>query len=266
MKKNSNLPLQGKKIIITRAQDKQAEAQKLFSQFGAEVLDMPALVIGPPDDWSTLDKELLELERFDWIIFSSGNGVQAINQRLQKIGKSLAMIHSHLKIGVVGKKTANTLLNFGVKPDFIPRDFIADSLVKEFPMSHDNLRILLPRVQSGGRVFLTHELAKKGYRVTEVAAYESCCPENIPEQTCASLHSKNVDAIAFTSGKTVIHSVDLFKKIFGIKWNLLIKDIKIISIGPQTTLACKKYLERLDEEADPHDLEGLLFATIKALK
>ena len=259
------LPLKGRTIIITRAQNKQAEAKALFARFGAKVLDLPALVIGPPDDWIHLDKALLSLNQFDWIVFSSYNGVMACHDRLSIIGRSLAKDFPDLKIAVVGRKTALTLKNIGVIPTFVPPEYVAESLVNNFQFDKTNGSILLPRVQSGGRSFLADEFRKHNLEVLEVPAYESCCPLSIPAETVDALQSGLVDAIAFTSGKTVIHTVHLLEKYFGNEWERKLKEIKIISIGPQTSISCKKHLQRISKEANPHDLEGLLSACISSL-
>ena len=261
----NDLPLKGRTIIITRAENKQAEAKTLFAKFGANVLDLPALVIGPPDNWSHLDNAMLSLNQFDWIVFSSSNGVMACNSRLRIIGKSLAKDFPDLKIAVVGKKTALTLNNIGVIPTFVPPEYVAESLVDNFPFNKNTSSILLPRVQSGGRSFLADEFRKHNLAVLEVPAYESCCPSTIPAETVCALQSGLVDAIAFTSGKTVIHTAHLLEKYFGNEWESKLKEIKIISIGPQTSISCKKLFKRISKEANPHDLDGLVSACISSL-
>mgnify|MGYP003955582025 CR=1 FL=1 len=80
--------LEGKTVVITRAQEQQSEAHNLFQSSGARILDLPALVIGPPDQWGPLDDALKELDNFHWIVFSSSNGVKAVEGRLKIIGSS----------------------------------------------------------------------------------------------------------------------------------------------------------------------------------
>ena len=94
-------------------------------------------------------------------------------------------------------------------------------------------------------------------------AYESSCPKHIPKNTIDALNKGDIDIIAFTSGKTVINSVSLLKKYFGQNWFKLIEKIKLVSIGPQTTIGCKKLIRKPDKEASPHDLEGLLKACLE---
>lgn len=259
-------PLQGHTIAVTRAEQQLGEARRLFEQAGAAVLDLPALVIGPPDTWGPLDDALAELDAFHWLVFSSSNGVEAVEQRLRQLGGGLASRPRSLKIAAVGRKTAAVLENFGAPADFVPPAFVADSLIEHFPVSGWGQRLLLPRVQSGGRTLLAEAFAEAGARVVEVPAYESRCPAALPERTAAALEAGRVSAITFSSGKTVRHSGQLLEGHFGAHWRQRLETVALVSIGPQTSLACRELLGRVDAEANPHDLEGLVAACGHALK
>ena len=247
-------------MVVTRAANQQGEAKRLLEAEGARVLDLPALVIGPPDDWGPLDDALDELEDFHWLVFSSANGVQAVEQRLQRRGSCLARRPDSLKIAAVGRKTAALLDGLGAPADFVPPRFVADSLIENFPVSGFGLRMLLPRVQSGGRTLLADVFAEAGVRVVEVAAYESRCPETMPEPTAEAIAAEDVDVICFSSGKTASHSAQLLLQRFGERWSEHIATVKLISIGPQTSQSCYDNFGRVDAEADPHDLNGLVAA------
>tara|TARA_Y100001968_G_scaffold61028_1_gene51824 strand:+ start:1125 stop:1925 length:801 start_codon:yes stop_codon:yes gene_type:complete len=261
--KHTEMALIDKRIIITRAQEQTSEARKIFSQNGAEVFDLPSLVIGPPDDWRPLDDALEKIASFDWIIFSSANGVRNVEDRLKRIGLSLSEISKTIQIAAVGRKTASLLSDMDAKISFVPPVFVADSLVENFPQNQTGLKLLIPRVQTGGRSILSDSFKSRGAEVTEVAAYESNCPRYIPRDTIDALNSRKIDIIAFTSAKTVTNTVILFKKYFGNNWFKLIEKIKLISIGPQTTLSCRNLIRKPDKEANPHDLEGLLQACLE---
>ena len=260
---HKKLQLLDKKIIITRAQDQSSEAHKIFKKNGAQVFDLPSLIIGPPDDWAPLDKALEKIYTFDWIIFSSANGVRNVEERFNHIQLSLSKISKTIRIAAVGRKTASLLSDMGAKISFVPPHFVADSLVEHFPQNPKDLKLFIPRVQTGGRSILSDSFKLKGAKVTEVAAYESSCPQVIPQKTIDALHSGKIDIIAFTSGKTVINSVSLFKKYFGEYWLELIDNIKLVSIGPQTSISCTKHIRKPDKEANPHDLSGLLKACLE---
>ncbi len=258
--------LRGKTVVVTRAQAQLGEAQALFRSEGAVVLDLPALEIGPPANWGPLDDSLAELGSFHWLVFSSVNGVKAVEDRLKRFGQTIALRPRGLKIAVVGRKTARYLENMGAIPDFVPPDFVADSLIEHFPVSGLGLKILLPRVESGGRTLLSEAFNEAGAQVVEVAAYESSCPNQMPKETVDALACSQVDAIAFTSGKTAAHTAQLMNKYFGAKWKVKLEGVKLLSIGPQTSISCQKYFSRVDKEANPYDLDGLMKACIEVFQ
>jgi len=265
MNRASKLPLKGKTVVLTRAKDQNSEAHRIFEYHGARVLELPALVIGPPDNWAPLDNALIELNSFEWIIFSSSNGIHAVEKRLKLIGKSLSNKPEHLKVAVVGKKTAQVLKDFNVTPDFVPPEFVADSLIEHFPFAPIGLRILIPRVQTGGRTVLGRAFLEQGAIVHEVPAYESKCPEAIPIETLDSLRNLEVDFIVFTSSKTAAHTYKLIQKFFGDQNNNILDEVKLISIGPQTSIGCRKYFKRVDNQAMIYDLDGIVKACIESI-
>ena len=258
--------LSGRTIAVTRADQQLGAARRLFEAAGAAVVDLPALVIGPPDHWGPLDDALAELDQFHWLVFSSGNGVEAVQQRLARLGGSLAHRPSGVKIAAVGRKTAAALEALGAAADFIPPDFIAESLVEHFPVSGWGQRLLLPRVQSGGRTVLAEAFAEAGARVVEVPAYESRCPDGLPSAAVRALDQGEVDAITFSSGKTVNHTAQLLEGAFGDGWRERLATVQVVSIGPATSERCHAVLGRVDSEANPHDLEGLVAACGQALR
>ena len=258
-------PLTGRTIAVTRAEQQAGEARRRLEQLGAAVVDIPALVIGPPDDWGPLDEALADLESFHWIVFSSANGVEAVQQRLARQGTSLARRPGNARLAAVGRRTAALLEELGAPADFVPPSFVADSLIEHFPVSGWGLRLLLPRVQSGGRTVLAEAFGEAGARVVEVAAYESRCPQGLPSGALQALQQQRLDAITFASAKTVRHTARMLQDSFGESWTAVLEGLQVISIGPQTSRSCHEELGRVDAEADPHDLEGLAQACIRAL-
>ncbi len=250
----TDTPLQGQTVLVTRSAGQSDSFRNLLEQAGAAVLEMPTLEIGPPTSWEALDEALAELETFDWLILTSANGVEACTQRLEHLGRTLP---DALKIAVVGRKTAAVLGEFGRQPDFTPTDFVADALAAEFPADPRGLRILFPRVESGGREVLVQQLRDRGAEVVEVAAYESRCPKEIPLETLAALKNNRVSAITFASSKTVRHFGQLAREHFGPDWAAHLSGVAIASIGPQTSEACQDLFGRVDVEAREYTLEGL---------
>ena len=253
-----DLPLNQRNIIITRSKEGIIDIKKIFINKGANIYDFPAISIGDPDDLNPLDEALNQINEFHWIIFSSSNGIKFVDKRLRYLNSSLKECSKKTKIAAVGEKTAKTLGDYGIKADFIPPEFVAESLIDNFPISGYGLRVFLPRVQTGGRDLIADQFRKAGARVFEVAAYETRCPDSIPENTIEVIASRKVDAILFSSGKTVSNSAFLLKKAFGEKWFKYFEQTKLVTIGPQTTKVCKNIFGRVDSQAQKYTFEGLL--------
>lgn len=261
----ASLPLTGRTIGVTRAEGQLGEARRLFKAVGASVVDLPALEVAPPDDWGPLDDALRDLENFHWIVFSSANGVRAVQQRLERLGSQLAHRARGVRIAAVGRKTAAILKELGAPADFVPPEFVADSLIEHFPVSGWGLRLLLPRVQTGGRTVLAEAFSAAGSRVVEVAAYETRCPAGLPSAAVLALEGNALDALTFSSAKTVSHICRMLEASFGAPWRERLNAVRLISIGPQTSSRCRELLGRVDGEAQPHDLAGLVAACVSTL-
>ncbi len=216
-----------------------------------------------PEDLRPLDEALDDIQRFHWIIFSSSNGILFVDKRLREKGSSLRECSKNTKIAVVGQKTAETLNDLQIKVDFVPPDFIAESLIENFPVSGYGLEIFLPRVQTGGRSKIAEEFRNAGARVVEVSAYESSCPESIPDETINAIQKKEISAIIFSSGKTVKNVSHLLRSEFGQNWLSIIDDVKLLTIGPQTSLICQEIFGRVDKQASIYTFDGILEAAIQ---
>ncbi|MDS3862464.1 uroporphyrinogen-III synthase [Thermosynechococcaceae cyanobacterium BACA0444] len=253
------LPLADQSILVTRAATQAPTFSQALRQAGATVWEMPTLEIGPPSSWDALDHALDILDSFDWLILTSTNGVEAVWSRMRGLGIDPAKL-TPLKIAVVGQKTAQSLQAYGRTPDFIPPQFIADALVEHFPESMTGLKILFPRVETGGREMLVQAMTDAGAKIVEVAAYESRCPHQIAPEIAELLQAKTLTMITFTSGKTVQHFCQL---VGGVEIaQALLERVKLASIGPQTSQACRKYFGRVEIEAAEHTLEGLVRAIL----
>jgi uroporphyrinogen-III synthase len=248
-------PLSGKTILVTRAAGQSSQFRNLLTAQGAQVIDLPALEITPPSSWQPLDAAIAQLPTYDWLILTSANAVEYFWQRLATVGNPAQV--ATVKVAVVGKKTAKVLASKGLHPDYIPPDFVADSLVASFPEPVAGKRLLFPRVESGGRAVLVREMTAAGATVTEVAAYESGCPQ-VPDSTAiAALAAGEVDVITFASSKTVHHGCRLMAQGLGAAWQQRLAPVAIAAIGPQTAAACRECLDRVDIEAQTYTLEGL---------
>jgi len=263
----TSTPLAGKTVLVTRSAGQSSEFRTLLQQQGANVIEMPALVIGPPSSWEALDNAIAHLSDFDWLILTSSNGIDYCFERLLAQGKDARAL-AGVKIAVVGKKTAATLKQRGLQPDFIPPDFVADSLIEHFPEPLSKLKVLFPRVETGGRDVLVNELIAEGAQVTEVAAYQSSCPPQMAPAALDALQKQTVDVLTFASSKTVKHFFQLLEtslptadQEFPTTQSTL-QNVCIASIGPQTSITCRQLLGRVDVEALEYTLEGLTQAIV----
>jgi uroporphyrinogen III methyltransferase / synthase len=257
-------------ILVTRAgQSSSSFVDRLQAQ-GARVIEMPTLAIGAPSSWQALDRELNQLRSFQWLVLTSVNGVDAVLDRYshqfgRSLGEALPELRgqaSGLKIAVVGQKTAAALEQVGIAIDFSPREFVADALVAQFPESLEGLRILFPRVESGGRDLVVREFCDRGATVIEVPAYESRCPDSIDPAALTALRSGQIQVITFASSKTVRYFVQLIEAA-GLDRHA-ISPIQLASIGPQTSATCRELFGRVEIEATTYTLDGLTEAIVQS--
>jgi uroporphyrinogen III methyltransferase/synthase len=253
-----SLSLAGKTILVTRSVGQSSQFSDRLRQEGATVIEMPTLEIGPPSSWEALDQAIAHLSDFKWLILTSTNGVDYFFERLGTHSLDARDL-AGVKIAVVGEKTATSLKQQGLVADFIPPDFVADSMVEHFPESLAGKKLLFPRVETGGREVLVKELTAKGAEVLEVAAYQSRCPEAIAPAALDALQRGVVNIITFASSKTVQNFCQLLEANGGAN----LERVCIASIGPQTSKTCDSLLGRVNVEAEEYTLEGLTQAIVQ---
>ncbi|KAM3091647.1 uroporphyrinogen-III C-methyltransferase [Phormidesmis sp. 146-35] len=258
----STLPLSGKTVLVTRSVSQSSQFSRLLQSQGATVVEMPTLEIVPPSSWEELDQAIARLNDFDWLILTSTNAVDYFFERL---GSQLQDVRglSEIKIAVVGEKTAQRLKQRGLQPDFIPPDFVADSMVLNFPEPVTGKKFLFPRVESGGRDVLIKEFGDRAAQVTEVAAYQSACPTAIDPVALEALKNGEIQIVTFASSKTVRHFCQLLEGEFGQDWLTHLEGVGVVSIGPQTSKDCQMLLGRVDVEAQEFTLPGLTQAVLE---
>lgn len=255
-------PLAGKTVLVTRSEGQSPAFCELLQAQGARVLEMPTLVIQPPTSWDPLDTAIANLEQFDWLLLTSANGVQAFFERLQRQGRDSRALHP-VQVAVVGSKTASVLAQYGIRPDLMPSEFVAEALLPIWPQPVQGQRILFPRVESGGREELVQGLRQRGAEVVEVAAYQSACPAAADPQVLEALKAHQVDILTFASSKTVQHFAHLIQQA-GLGPEIWDPPVQIAAIGPKTAATCKAAFGRVDIAAQEYTLEGLVEALIQA--
>ena len=260
LSQTTSMPLAGKTILVTRAAEQSSKFTTLLQQQGATVVEMPALSITPPSDWTALDRAIANLHQFQWLILTSANAVEYFFCRLNSLGYDARAL-GKIKIAVVGRKTAAVLQARQINSDFIPPNYVADSLAANFPEDLTGQKLLFPRVETGGRNILVRELTARGAEVVEVAAYQSQCPKTIEPLAWQALQQHQVDIITFASSKTVNNFYKLLQQQSDLATiESIFAEVCIASIGPQTSKTCCELLGRVDLEAEEYTLEGLTTA------
>lgn len=229
-------PLFKKQILVTRASDQAGNFFDLLESQGAKPIPFPTIKIVPPNSWGPIDKEINSIEKYNWLIFTSANGVKYFLERLKENQKDIRDLKG-IRICTIGPKTADVLKKLGIRIDFMPSEFKAESIIEGIGDGIKGKKILIPRA-SIAREILPQELAKMGAIVKVVDAYKTICPEGKTEQIQKMLLNKEIDVITFTSSSTVKNFVNMFKKE---KFQALISGITIACIGPITATTAKKY-------------------------
>ncbi len=251
-------PLLGTRIVVTRARQQAGGFSSCLRELGAEPIEVPAIRILPPaDGYAALDKAITNLAQYNWILFTSVNGVHHFWQRLITLGNDARKL-AHLRIAAIGSATAKTLQKYSIIADLIPEKFVAESLLEALnneEISHQHF--LLPRADIA-RQALPQGLRAAGARVTEVDAYRTVLGE--PDaSTIASLQT-GVEIITFTSSSTVRNFLALLA---AQGMTELAEQATIATIGPITTRTAQKLGLSVAIQAEPYTIAGLIEAIIK---
>jgi uroporphyrinogen III methyltransferase / synthase len=207
-------PLAGRTVVITRAQSQADEFVSELERYGADVVVCPTIEIRELESYERLDEAIDHLYGYDWLIFTSVNGVEYFFQRL-KVSEREASDLDELKVCAIGEATAERLRQLHVHVDVIPEEFKAEGVfaaLESFvggPDALRNLNVLIPRA-SVARDYLPKALEEAGARVDVVAAYRTSLPGNLDRGRVAAMLSGNADCIAFTSSSTVRNLAQLF--------------------------------------------------------
>ncbi|HWS70987.1 MAG TPA: uroporphyrinogen-III synthase, partial [Thermoanaerobaculia bacterium] len=228
-------PLFGKRIVVTRAREQASGLVRLLAESGAQVVEFPTIEIAPPASFDSLDRVFDE--KWDWLIFTSVNGVTSFASRMKSDVRALA----GTKIAAVGQSTANELRARGIRADLVPEKFQSIALLPHFPEKLDGVRIAVIRAEEG-RDELLDELRKRGAEVHLAVAYRTIAVAG----DASELH--DLDVVTFTSSSTV----DNF---FAQDANT--GDALFASIGPMTSDALRKHGRGPDVEAEEATVESL---------
>jgi len=246
-------PLAGKKILITRAREQSGDFAAQLKKMGAEVIEFPTIEIIPPLHGEGLDQAINQLRFYDWILFTSANGVNFFWQRLREKRKP-HRLPSSLKVCAIGPATANQLKEKGVSVHYIPKEFIAESILEGFEkMDLKGKRILLARAKKA-RDILPKGLRKMGAEVDVVEVYRTIRAKGGSKKMRQLLTEGKIDVITFTSSSTVDHFAELLKKE---DLKKLLKGIAIACIGPVTARTVKEWGMKVQIQPKQYTIPGL---------
>jgi uroporphyrinogen III methyltransferase/synthase len=252
------LPLFGRRIVVTRAPDQAAELSDRLRSLGADAVELPVISIQPAENPGLLDQAIECLETYDWLIFTSVNGVRFFLDRLDHSPRDLRALKA--KICAIGPATRRTVESLHLKVDLMPDEYVAESLVKAFASEPLNgKRVLLPRA-AVARDLIPTELSKLGAHVDVVEAYRNVVPAE------AAAHAREIfsaakkpDWITFTSSSTV-------QNLLAIAGRGTLDGIRIASIGPVTSETARANSLTVHAEARQFTLDGLVEAILEAEK
>ncbi len=193
-------PLFGKRVIVTRAESSAGVLTEQLEELGAEVDEFPVIKFVPPPDYGPLDRAISELASFDWIVFTSANGVEWFVRRLEELGLDVRAM-ADAKLGAIGPKTAGALRDLRLKVDYVPSEYVAEAVVREFPEDPLGKRVLIPSALEA-REELPEGLRGRGAEVVVAPAYMTVTDESSGEALRKRLEEP-VDVITFTSASTV---------------------------------------------------------------
>lgn len=233
-------PLFGRRVVVTRPRGQAGPLAELLEEQGAEVIAFPTIVIAPPPDPGALERAVAEAAAYDWIVFTSANGVRAFFVRFVALGRDVRTLAA-VRLAAIGPETAEELGRHLLLPAVVPADYRAEGLLAA--LAREDLagrRILLPRA-AGARAILPVELRARGATVDEVIAYQAVPPTDADVTGLrAALERGAVDALTFTSSSTVRNFVSLVGRVEVAR---LVRDGQpaVVCIGPVTAETAREH-------------------------
>ncbi len=250
-------PLRGRRILLVRPAGQEQFLVERLRALGAEVFVHPLIRILPPEDWGPLDAALADLARFDWIVFTSANGVRATLDRLRCLGGGSELLREK-RLAAIGPATARVLREYGLEPDLVPDEFIAEAVAAQLiARGVAGSHVLIARAAEAREV-LPRRLEEAGARVVVVPAYRT---ELLPldEGMQAALEAGTIDWIFLTASSTARALA------FALGDTKRLSDrIRIAAIGPVTAETARELGLHVAVVAETYTAEGLIEAVVRA--
>ena len=243
-------PLSGKRIVVTRTRAQAGVLSRELRLLGADVSELPTIRVEPPSDLRAFAELVQDAHAYDWIVFTSPNGVTAFFDLFYKLYDDAREIGG-ARIAAIGPATAQRVKDYHLHVDLQPDEFVAEALVREFQKAGgvENLRILIARAEKA-RDVLPRELSTLGAIVDEGFAYRTVPETRDFTGARRRLLEEGADMITFTSSSTVDNFLAL-----GLPWP---EGMKIASIGPITSKTVREHGLEVAIESRRHDIPGLV--------
>jgi uroporphyrinogen III methyltransferase/synthase len=250
--------LSGKRIIVTRARSQATSLVERIEALGGEVVEFPTIEIRPPESYGPLDQAIQRIASYDWLIFTSVNGVERFLDRFERLGKNLADL-ADIEIGAIGPETANKLVAARIQPSLVPRRYQAEGILEALaPEMLRGKKVLIPRAAKA-RDILPETLRQWGAQVDVVEAYQTVLPQVDVSALCNLLREGKIDMITFTSSSTAANFAAMLRDQ---DYPRLLAETVIACIGPIT----KKTVEDLGMEpevvSEEFTIPGLVSAMV----
>lgn len=246
-------PLFGKTVLVTRAVDQADELYAALAELGANVLVQPAIEILPVEGFGELDRAIARLGEFEWLVFSSANGVRFFFERLLASGDLRRLFL--VKLAAIGPGTAEALAEYHLRPDLVPGEYRAEALAEELAPHAAGTRVLLVRA-SRGREVLAEQLSAAGATVEQVVAYRSVDVAQADAEIVDAIDADRVDWITVTSSAIARSLV----KMLGER----LRKSKLATISPLTTEALRELGYEAAAEALKYTMAGIVSAIVNA--
>jgi uroporphyrinogen-III synthase len=255
-------PLSGVRVLVGRARHQAGVLSTELRKLGATVLEIPFIEIRTARSFRPLDSALQDLASYDWLILTSVNGVEAMWERVTKLGLTKAVFR-HLRIVAIGPATKKAIEQRGIKVDVVPKEYVAESVVRSLRRRVKGKRVLLVRAKVA-RDVIPRDLSRAGAHVDVVEAYETVAPESSRTRLRTALKNprQRPHIVTFTSSSTVKNFVELL----GARGKRTsVNGMLTASIGSVTSSTLRALGLPVDIAAKEFTIPGLVKAIVGAI-